>query len=78
MFLDEVTPQELGFTSDEWVVLSLFDRRIAIAFFSRRTPIGTAHALGVRDSGISTVRRKIEKLQLVRRFAEVKQVRAPQ
>lgn len=77
MFLDEVQPHELGFSAEEWETISLFDRRIAVAFFARRTPIGTARALGMKYSGFSTVRRKIAALNLVHRFALVKQVHAP-
>ena len=78
MFLDEISPLEIGFTEQEWKALSLFERRIAVAFFARRTPIATARALGVQDSSFSDIRRKIVKLRLVERFARVKQVCAPQ
>ena len=69
MFLDELTPSEVGFTEEQWQALSLNDKRVIVAFFVRRTPIGAARALGVRPSGISTIRRKIHKLNLVQRLA---------
>lgn len=81
MFLDEITPEEVGFSKEQWGFLSLNDKRVVVAFFVRRTPIGAARALGVRESGISTIRRKIYKLDLVRRLAMLrvdKQVPAPQ
>jgi len=81
MFLDEITPKEVGFTDEQWVSLSLNDKRVVVAFFVRRTPIGAARALGVRESGISTIRRKIDKLGLVKKLALLrmdKQVSAPQ
>lgn len=77
MFLDEVTPHELGFSEEEWNSLSLGEKRVTVAFFARRTPIATARALGVRPSGWSTIRRQIVKLELAKRFTMVKQVRAP-
>ena len=78
MFLDEVTPHEVGFEAEEWVKLSLGEKRVVIAFLARRTPIGTARALGVHPSTNSSIRRKIEELRLVERMAKKKPVPAPQ
>ena len=78
MFLDEVTPHEVGFEAEEWVKLSLGEKRVVIAFFARRTPIGTARALGVHPSTNSSIRRKIVELRLVERMANMKAVPAPQ
>jgi|TARA_Y100000310_G_scaffold84459_3_gene81359 hypothetical protein len=82
MFLDEITPEELGFSEEEWDSMSVFDRRVCVAFFVRRTPIATSRALGLKDSSFSTVRRKIVDLELVKRFTQLRidqqEVPAPQ